>query len=454
MIETYNPATGKLLAKYKDHSPEEISGLISKAHKAYMEWQIVPMKKRSELMRNAAGILINKKSGFAELMALEMGKPIKQGIAEAEKCAWVCNYYADNAESQLSDDIIETEFSKSYACFRPLGLVLAIMPWNFPFWQVFRFAAPALMAGNGGLLKHSRNTMGCAIEIDNIFRGAGFPEGLFTTLVIGSSPVQSVIEHELVSAVTLTGSTPVGSKVASQAGKMIKKAVMELGGSDPYIILKDADIEKAAEACAVGRLINSGQSCIAAKRFIVEKDILSEFESQLKNKMEKYQMGDPLDESNNIGPQARKDLQLDLDRQTKSSVNKGAKLLLGGVIPDSPGYYYPPTILTNVTPGMAAFDEETFGPIAAIIPAENEADAVNLANMTEFGLGAAIFTNDLEKGEYLAKYEIHAGSCFVNDFVRSDPRLPFGGIKGSGYGRELASYGIKEFVNIKTVCVR
>lgn len=453
-FKTINPATEQIIKEYDELSADEIKQKINKTHAAYEDWRRTDFALRKELMLKAAGILRGKKNKYAELMAVEMGKPFQQGVAEAEKCAWACDYYAENAEAQLADLDIKTEMTRSYAAFRPIGPVLAIMPWNFPFWQVFRFAAPALMAGNAGILKHARNTMGCAIEIENVFKEAGFPDGLFTNLVIGSGPVAGVIENPKVAAITLTGSTPVGRQVASKAGSMIKKTVLELGGSDPYVILNDANLEPTVESCVTARLINSGQSCIAAKRFIVEKGILPKFEELFTEKMKSMIMGDPFVEGVFVGPQARKDLQLDLDRQVKQSVEQGAKLLLGGGIPKMDGYFYPPTVLTNVTKGMAAYEEETFGPVAAIIPAENEEEAIAIANDSEFGLGAAIYTSDIEKGNKIAKEELYAGACFVNDFVRSDPRLPFGGIKMSGYGRELSPFGIKEFVNIKTVCIK
>jgi succinate-semialdehyde dehydrogenase/glutarate-semialdehyde dehydrogenase len=453
-ITTINPATEEVLNVFEEFSIKEINQRIEKASKAQKSWKNKSFSERANLMRKAASILRNQKSELAELMALEMGKPLAQGISEAEKCAWACDYYAENAEEQLRDEHIKTEMTKSYVSFQPIGVVLAIMPWNFPFWQVFRFAAPALMAGNAGILKHSRNTTGCGIKIEQIFKQAGFPEGLFGNLVVGSSLMGKVIEHPLIAAITLTGSTPVGQQVASKAGSLSKKTVMELGGSDPYIILEDADLEQAAETCVNARLINSGQSCIAAKRFIVVKSIQKDFEKLFLEKMKIKKMGNPFDRDVTVGPQARKDLQLNLHRQVEGSVNKGAKLLLGGEIPEGKGFFYPPTILTNVVKGMPAYDEETFGPVAAIISAENENEAIDIANDTNFGLGAAVFTQHVDRGEIIASEKLQAGCCFVNEFVKSDPRLPFGGIRQSGYGRELSAYGIKEFVNIKTVCVK
>lgn len=452
-FSTINPSNNHPIKDYEEFSPDKIQKILEKANSVYQDWKKTDFSHRSFLMKKAANILRTRKEEFGKLMTTEMGKPLAQGIAEAEKCAWVCDYYAENAEKHIADLEIKTEMRKSFVSFQPIGIVLAIMPWNFPFWQVFRFSAPALMAGNAGVLKHSRNTMGCGEAIEKIFLEAGFPEGIFTNLVIGSEPVESIINNPLISAVTLTGSTPVGAMVASIAGKAIKKTVMELGGSDPYVILEDANLEKAAETCVVGRMINSGQSCIAAKRFIVVEKVLKEFEDLVVSFAKNYKFGDPLNPDVNIGPMARKDLQLELHTQVVKSIEKGCKCLLGAYLPDTDGYFYPPTVLTNVRKGTPAYDEETFGPVATIIPAKNEKEAIEIANDTIFGLGAAVFTEDLEKGERIAKFELQAGCCFVNAFVKSDPRLPFGGVKQSGYGRELSEFGIKEFMNIKTVCI-
>ncbi|OGU37379.1 MAG: succinate-semialdehyde dehydrogenase [Ignavibacteria bacterium RIFOXYB2_FULL_35_12] len=452
MLESINPANEELIHQYEEMSDAIVSGILDKTNSGYHEWKLTSFNHRSGLMKNAAKILHERKEEFAKLMTLEMGKPILQSKAEVEKCAWVCDYYADNAEKFLANEIIKTEFSKSYVSFQPLGVVLAIMPWNFPFWQVFRFAAPTLMAGNASVLKHASNVMGCAIAIEKIFNDAGFLENLFRTLVISSKKVEAVIRNKNVQAVTLTGSTPAGSTVASVAGSEIKKTVLELGGSDPYIILEDVDLESAAEICVNARLINSGQSCIAAKRFIVVEEIYKMFEELFVQKMKSKKMGNPLDESNHLGPQARTDLRNELHDQVKRSITKGAKLLLGGEIPNVKGAYYPPTVLSNISPGMPAYDDEIFGPVASLIKVKNEKEAIKVANATSFGLGAAVFTKDNERGEKIAEKELVAGSCFVNDSVRSDPRLPFGGVKESGYGRELSVLGIREFVNIKTVC--
>lgn len=454
MIRSINPANEELIKEYKETTDDEINLTISDAHNEFLKWRNTEFSNRSEKMKKAAEFMRANKKEFAEIMTYEMGKPIAQSFSEVEKCAWVCDYYAENAERFLSDEIIETDASKSLVSYQPLGVVLAIMPWNFPFWQVFRFAAPNLMAGNAGILKHSSNVTGCALAIERIFREAGFPENLFRTLIISSKKVSNIIENKLVKAVTLTGSTAAGISVAKAAGSQLKKSVLELGGSDPYLILEDADIETAAEICVTSRLLNGGQSCIAAKRFIVVEKIYESFESLFLEKMKTKKMGDPFDEKNNLGPQARNDLRVELHQQVLKSVEMGAKLLLGGKIPEGKGAYYPPTILTNVKPGMPAYNEELFGPVAALIKVKDEAEGIKAANDTSFGLGAAVFTKNKLHGENIAKKYLNAGSCFVNEFVKSDPRLPFGGIKESGYGRELSVFGIREFVNIKTVYVK
>ena len=454
MLTSINPANNKLIKSYNEMTSEESSNIISLTNESFIKWKETSFKQRSELMKNAAKVLRENSEEYSVLMTLEMGKPIIQSRSEVEKCAWVCEYYADNAEKFLKDEIIKTDATKSFVSFQPLGIVLAIMPWNFPFWQVFRFAAPNLMAGNAGLLKHASNVSGCALAIEDVFRKAGFPENLFRALLVTSKNVKEVIANEKVQAVTLTGSVPAGKSVASLAGSLIKKTVLELGGSDPYVILEDADLEKAALSCVTSRLINAGQSCIAAKRFIVVKSVYDEFEKLFFEIMSNKKMGDPLDVGNDLGPQASIALRDELHDQVLRSVKQGAEIILGGIIPETDGAFYPPTILRNVKPGMAAFDEELFGPVAALIKAEDESDAINLANKSIFGLGAAVFTKDLKRGERIAKEKLNAGCCFVNDFVKSDPRLPFGGIKESGYGRELSPFGIKEFVNIKTVYIK
>lgn len=453
-FQTINPSNEEIIENYEEFTTEEINEIIDKSALAFNSWRKTSFEHRSNMMKNAASILRKNRRDYAFLMALEMGKPINQGIAEVEKCAWVCDFYADNAESFLNDMSLKTEASKSFVSFLPIGPVLAIMPWNFPFWQVFRFAAPALMAGNVGLLKHSRNSMGCACKIEEIFIEAGFPEYVFKNLIISSDPVESIIRNPKVAAVTLTGSTPVGAEVAKVAGSQIKKTVMELGGSDPYIILKDADLQNTAEICVNARLINSGQSCIAAKRFIIEEPVYDEFVGLFVEIMKSRKMGNPIVESNHIGPQARKDLQLELHQQVVKSKAMGAEILLGGELPTTKGFYYPATVLGNCKKGMPAYDEELFGPVAAMIKATNSNEAIEIANDTIFGLGAAIFTADIDNGERIAREEINAGACFVNDSVKSDPRMPFGGVKESGYGRELACFGIREFMNIKSVVIK
>ncbi|HEX9252672.1 MAG TPA: NAD-dependent succinate-semialdehyde dehydrogenase [Ignavibacteriaceae bacterium] len=454
MLTSINPANNKTIKTYDEMNSGESKKTISLADDEFILWKETTFKHRSDLMRNAAEVLRDNSEEYSVLMTMEMGKPIVQSRAEVEKCAWVCDYYADNAENFLSDEIIKTEATKSFVSYQPLGVILAIMPWNFPFWQVFRFAAPNLMAGNAGLLKHASNVSGCALAIEDVFRKAGFPDNLFRTLLVSSKNIKDVIANEKVQAVTLTGSVPAGKSVASLAGSLIKKTVLELGGSDPYIILEDADLEKAAMSCVTSRLINAGQSCIAAKRFIVVESVYDEFEKLFLEIMSKKKMGDPLDIKNDLGPQASLSLRDELYEQVLRSVKQGAEIIFGGTIPEINGAYYPPTILKNVKPGIAAFDEELFGPVAALIKAKDENEAINLANQSIFGLGAAVFTKDVNRGEQLAKEKLKAGCCFVNDFVKSDPRLPFGGIKESGYGRELSPFGIKEFVNIKTVYVK
>jgi succinate-semialdehyde dehydrogenase/glutarate-semialdehyde dehydrogenase len=454
MLQSINPYSQKVIQSYNEHSQNDIDTIIPEANNAFKKWRLTNFGKRSKLLRNTASILKKNIEEYSKIMTMEMGKPVRESRAEIEKCAWICEYYAENGEKFLSPMKVKTDASKSYITFQPLGVILAVMPWNFPFWQVFRFAAPTLMAGNVGILKHSSNVSGCALAIEKIIRDAGFPKNAFRTLLINSKKVASVIENPVVKAVTLTGSTPAGKAVASKAGEMLKKTVLELGGSDPYIILEDADLQKAVNSCSFSRLLNAGQSCIAAKRFIVVESVLQEFQSLLIQNMQNVIMGDPFDESVNIGPMARIDLRDELHQQVVKSVKLGARLLLGGKIPPNKGAFYSPSILTDVKPGMPAFDEELFGPVAAIISAEDEKEAIQLANNSVFGLGAAVFTEDTSHGEKIASEKLEAGSCFVNDFVKSDPRLPFGGVKQSGYGRELSDFGIREFVNIKTVYVK
>jgi succinate-semialdehyde dehydrogenase/glutarate-semialdehyde dehydrogenase len=454
MLQSINPANDEVIREYEELTEQEIESVLQKSQTAFEQWRETDFSHKASLMKKAAEVLRDHRQEYAELMAREMGKPVSGGRAEIEKCAWVCEYYAEHAKSFLANQLIETDASKSFVTFQPLGVVLAVMPWNFPFWQVFRFAAPGLMAGNAGVLKHASNVTGCALAIEEVFREAGFPEHLFRTLKISSSKVGRVIEHPIVKAVTLTGSVPAGKAVAQKAGSVLKKTVLELGGSDPYVILEDADLDVAVPTCVNSRLINSGQSCIAAKRFIVVDKVREEFEQRFVDLMEQKTMGDPMDEGSDIGPQARTDLRDELYGQVEQSIKQGAQCLLGGKIPNQKGAWYPPTVLSNVKPGMPAYGEELFGPVASIITAKDEDDAIRIANDSRFGLGAAVFTRDAEKGARIAAEKLHAGCCFVNSLVKSDPRLPFGGIRESGYGRELSHFGIKEFVNIKTVYVK
>jgi succinate-semialdehyde dehydrogenase/glutarate-semialdehyde dehydrogenase len=453
-IEVIDPATGRTIRTVAETPEEEIDRIVEHADRAFEGWRETAFAERARLMRGAAEILRERSGAYARLMAEEMGKPVREGRAEAEKCAWVCEYYADNGERFLADEPVETDASASFVTFRPLGVVLAVMPWNFPFWQVFRFAAPGLMAGNAGLLKHASNVPGCALAIEEVFREAGFPDGLFRALLVGSERVQSMIEDPRVRAATLTGSGPAGRAVAGAAGRSLKKTVLELGGSDPYVVLEDADLDHAIATCVKSRLINSGQSCIAAKRFIVVEPVREAFERGFVEGMRRAVVGDPLDEGTEVGPQARADLRDDLHRQVEATVALGARRLLGGEVPDREGAWYPPTVLTDVKPGSPGYEEELFGPVASIIPVADEAEAIQVANDTSFGLGAAVFTRDVERGRRIAAEDLEAGACFVNGLVKSDPRLPFGGIRESGYGRELGIFGIREFVNVKSVWVR
>ena len=451
-IESLNPATDEVLETFREIGREDVERMLAAAHAAFLEWRDARYAARAKNMRQAATILRTRKLDYARLMTLEMGKPIVQGEAEIEKCAWTCEYYADHAEALLAEQPRQTDASRSYVRFDPLGVVLAVMPWNFPFWQVFRFAAPALMAGNAAVLKHASNVPRCALTIEEIFRDAGFPRGLFATALVGSSAVPALIADRRVAAVTLTGSDHAGSQVAQHAGRELKKTVLELGGSDPFIVLADADLAAAASTAADARLVNSGQSCIAAKRFIVVEAVADRFLDRFVQELRSRRVGDPLARETQVGPQARVDLRDALHRQVEESVKRGAKLLLGGQVPPGKGAFYPATLLTAVDKGMPAFDEETFGPVAAVIRAKDEADAVRLANDSQFGLGASLWTQDRARAERMAA-QIEAGSVFVNGLVKSDPRLPFGGIKRSGYGRELSEYGIREFVNIKSVWI-
>ncbi|MCX6243815.1 MAG: NAD-dependent succinate-semialdehyde dehydrogenase [Bacteroidetes bacterium] len=451
-MRSTNPVNNEIIREYKEHTPAETSVIIEEVHSEWLKWKETTFDYRAGLFRNAAKLLRERKDTYARLMTSEMGKIIRESQAEIEKCANACDFYAEHAASMLQDQIIASDASRSLVVFQPLGVILAVMPWNFPFWQVFRFAAPSLMAGNAAVLKHASNVPGCALAIEEVFRDAGFPANLFRTLMIPSSAVKNVIENPFIVAATLTGSEYAGSEVASAAGKQIKKTVLELGGSDAFIILEDADMVKAVKTAITARMINQGQSCIAAKRFIVVESRVAEFEEKVKQTMESLKMGDPLDPQIDVGPMARKDLVEEIDRQVQRSVSSGARLVLGGKQADRPGCYYLPTIISGIRPGMATYHEETFGPVISIIPVKNEEEAIAVANDSEFGLGGSVWTEDLKRGEAVAR-KIETGAMFVNGLVKSDPRLPFGGIKKSGYGRELSDYGIKEFVNIKTIWI-
>ncbi|MBI5807538.1 MAG: NAD-dependent succinate-semialdehyde dehydrogenase [Ignavibacteriales bacterium] len=452
-IQTINPATGKLEKTYEAFSTDKINSLIDAADIEFKKWKNVSFADKKILMNNAAKILRAKKDLLGKIITAEMGKPIKQAIAEVEKCAWVCEYYAENAESILQKEIINTDASESYVQFDPLGIVLAVMPWNFPFWQVFRFAAPALMAGNVALLKHASNVPMCSIEIENVFTEAGFPKNVFTNLLIESSQVKAILENPKVKAATLTGSEYAGSMVAQTCGKQLKKTVLELGGSDPFIVLEDADLSVAVKTAVVARIINNGQSCIAAKRFIVVEKVYDKFSEMFIEEMKKLKVDDPMNFETDLGPIAREDLLYELEHQVKKSVESGAKILIGGKRISREGFYFEPTIIADVTQQMPAYHEEIFGPVATLIKAKDENDTIRIANDSEFGLGASIWSGNIQKAKLLAT-QIESGSVFINGMVKSDPRLPFGGIKKSGYGRELSHYGIKEFVNIKTVWVK
>lgn len=452
MITSVNPATGADISTYTLHSRDEVDAALTAAANAQKDWREVPITDRVKLLTEIAKILRAGKSDYAALITAEMGKPIVEAEAEIEKCAVTCDFYAEAAPRFLADETVASNATESAIVFDPLGVVLAIMPWNYPFWQFFRFAAPAFAAGNGAILKHANNVPGAALAVEEVMRKAGCPEGLFKTLLIEASEVAGIVADDRIAAVTLTGSTQVGAIVASQAGKALKKQVLELGGSDPFIVLADADIEAAAQVAVKARYINVGQSCVNAKRFIVVDSVADAFVAKFVANVEKLVIGDPANRDTNIGPMARADLLNDLHRQVERSVEQGAELLLGGRQVDRDGFFYPPTVLDRVKPEHAAFCEETFGPVAAIIRVLSEEEAIALANQTEFGLGAALWTRDIEKARKLAR-KIEAGAVFINGMVASDARLPFGGIKRSGYGRELGSYGIKEFVNIKTMWI-
>jgi succinate-semialdehyde dehydrogenase/glutarate-semialdehyde dehydrogenase len=452
-LRSINPATGEVLESFTEQSPAQAAAAVAKAEEAFHAWSQCGFPRRGSLLKKAAGMLRAEKNRLARMMSEEMGKPVMQALAEVEKCALVCEYYGAQGEAMLAPLPIAADAAASYVRFDPLGVVLAVMPWNFPFWQVFRFAAPALMAGNTALLKHASNVTRCAKAIGDIFTHAGFPRHVFTVLRVGPEQVEALVAHPQVRAVTLTGSDPAGRAVAAAAGRNLKKVVLELGGSHPFIVLEDASLAKCVAAAVSSRMINNGQSCIAAKRFIIVRGIYGRFQKAFAAAVAELKSGDPLDESSDLGPLARLDLLEELERQVKASVRLGARAIVGGKrLGRGPGFYFQPTVLDGVKPGMPAYGEELFGPVAALIAAHDAEDALRIANDTAFGLGASIWTADRSKGEALAG-RVEAGSVFINGMVKSDPRLPFGGVKMSGFGRELSQFGIREFVNIKTVVI-
>lgn len=451
-MQSINPATEEVLATFEEFSPAQIEGALDASATAFGRWRRTAFAERSRLVAAAAAYLRQHKGRLAGLITAEMGKPIVEAEAEIEKCAWNCDFYAENAERFLADERTPSSARESYVAFEPLGPILAIMPWNFPLWQVFRFAAPALMAGNTCLLKHASNVPQCALAIEEVFRAVGFPHGAFQTLLVPGSAVDALIEDGRVQAATLTGSDVTGSKVAATCGRVLKKTVLELGGSDPFIVLADADLDQAAQVAARARNQNAGQSCIAAKRFIVVEEVADQFESLLAEATGRLRVGDPMLRDTQVGPLARGDLRDALDEQVRRSVREGARAVVGGQRLEGRGFYYAPTVLVGVTPAMPVFREETFGPVAAVIRARDAEEAIALANDSIFGLGASLWTRDLGRATALAR-EIQAGSVFINGMVASDPRLPFGGVKRSGYGRELSAFGIREFVNIQTIWI-
>jgi len=453
-MQSINPFTAEIVQTYREYTTPEIDLILQQVDLAYHSWKKSSFDHRAQRMKNLQALLWQKRESLAALMVSEMGKVKREALGEIDKCALSCGYYAENSESFLHNEVVATEAMESYISYQPIGTILAVMPWNFPFWQVFRFLAPALMAGNTGVLKHASNVSGCALAIEQLVVEAGFPENVFRTLLIGSVAVKAVIENPLIKAVTLTGSTPAGKAVAAAAGAALKKSVLELGGSDPYLILEDADIPMAAKQCVTSRLLNAGQSCIGAKRFIIADAVYDAYKAEFVRLMAAAVYGDPLDPQTTFGPLARVDLRNELHQQVETSRQMGATVLLGGFIPVGNAAFYPPTVLENVSVGMPAYHEELFGPVAVLYRFKTIEEAIRIANDTVFGLGAGVFTANLTKGKELAEKGLEAGCVFVNDFVKSDPRLPFGGIKESGYGRELSYVGIREFLNIKTIVVK
>jgi len=446
-LKSINPYTNRVIEEFEEFSERKLEELLIQSGNAFEKWKRTKFGYRKSLMNKVSRLLTENNKEYAESITAEMGKPVSESKAEVKKCALVCDYYAKNAEFFLRNESVETDADMSYVCYEPLGTILGIMPWNFPFWQVFRFAVPTLMAGNTVLLKHASNVQICARHIENIFTGSGFPSSVFRNLVIGSNKVEKIIEHDFIKAVSLTGSEFAGQKVAETAGRNIKKTLLELGGSNAFVVLADADVEKAVEIGIKARMQNAGQSCIAAKRFIVHEKVSEKFIALFKEKLNNLHPGDPTKEETNLGPLASLQQAETVEKQVRKSVEMGARVMAGG----NPDYaLFPPTLLIDVRPGMPVFDEEVFGPVAPVIIAKDTAEAVALANQTKFGLGVSLFTNDLKKAKDLV-LEFNDGAVFINDLVKSDPRLPFGGTKRSGFGRELAIHGIREFVNIKTV---
>ena len=451
-IQTINPTTGEVLETFEPYSQEQINAALDQARQAFLKWRATSFAERAKHLHSVASYLRDHKTDLARIAVLEMGKSITEAEAEVEKCAWNCDYFAKNAGRILADEKVATNATESYVAFRPLGVVLAIMPWNFPYWQVFRFAAPALMAGNTAVLKHASNVSRVALVIERIFEEAGLPQGVLRTVLVPGSETRKLIADPRIAAVTLTGSDAAGVEVASASGHALKKTVLELGGSDAYIVLEDADLDEAAQVAVTARFQNNGQSCIAAKRFIVVESVAEAFEQKFVANTARLKVGDPLEHDTRIGPLARKDLREALDQQVQHSIKKGAKVLIGGKAREGKGYFYEPTILAHVTPEMPVFVDETFGPVAAVIRARDAEHAIELANDSRFGLGSNLWTRDIEQARRLAA-RIEAGGVFINGMTASDPRLPFGGVKSSGYGRELSTFGIQEFVNIQTVWI-
>jgi len=451
-IQTINPTTEEVLETFEPYSQEQINEALGQASQAFLRWRTTTFAERAKHMHSVASHLREHKTALARTAVLEMGKSLTEAEAEVEKCAWNCDFFAENAGRFLADEKVVANATESYVAFRPLGVVLAVMPWNFPYWQVFRFAAPALMAGNTAVLKHASNVSRVALEIERIFQEAGVPQGVLRTVLVPGSETRKLIADPRIAAVTLTGSEAAGVEVAAASGHVLKKTVLELGGSDAFIVLEDADLDEAAQVAVTARFQNNGQSCIAAKRFIVVESVAEAFEQKFVANTARLKVGDPLEYGTKIGPLARKDLRETLDQQVQQSIQQGAKVLIGGGIREGKGYFYEPTILTNVTPQMSVFTDETFGPVAAVIRARDAEHAIELANDSKFGLGSNLWTRNIEQARTLAA-RIQAGGVFINGMTASDPRLPFGGVKHSGYGRELSSFGIQEFVNVQTVWI-